>query len=285
MLTPITGRYTLNAPLGAPLLQEIMSKSSEALDGTNVTLDSLIVPLLNSSSIADVKAVIQQLVEMIGADYFAFVSLTQFPISAPTVRAITNYPEEWSEWYQAQNYVAVDPVIRHCQHSMTPIYWDDLGDIDSAAQSMMADAVNHGLASGVTIPVSSTSGVSGWSCFVTRKPNDHPFYERLKRHHAILYLFSVYVQEVATKLWDSTDKPSNVSLTHREKECLLWAAEGKTASEIALILGIQERTAIFHLNNATKKLNATNRQQAVARAIASGIIHANQCQKYHLVNI
>lgn len=62
------------------------------------------------------------------------------------------------------------------------------------------------------------------------------------------------------------------SLTSREKECLQWAAAGKTSWEIARILSVSERTVIFHIGNATKKLGATNRRQAVARAISLRLI-------------
>jgi LuxR family transcriptional activator of bioluminescence operon len=65
---------------------------------------------------------------------------------------------------------------------------------------------------------------------------------------------------------------SQIQLTNREKECLLWAAEGKSSWEIARILNISENTVIFHFKNASKKLNVTNRQQAIARAIAHGLI-------------
>ncbi|MBF0186421.1 MAG: helix-turn-helix transcriptional regulator [Magnetococcales bacterium] len=56
-------------------------------------------------------------------------------------------------------------------------------------------------------------------------------------------------------------------LTVRERECLSWTSEGKTAWEIAQILHLSERTIVFHLSNATKKLNATNKVHAVAKAI------------------
>ncbi|MBF0622131.1 MAG: helix-turn-helix transcriptional regulator [Magnetococcales bacterium] len=64
----------------------------------------------------------------------------------------------------------------------------------------------------------------------------------------------------------------NIKLTPREKECLRWAAEGKSSWEIGMILTISERTAINHLQNAGRKLQATNRVQAVARAVLYKLI-------------
>ena len=60
--------------------------------------------------------------------------------------------------------------------------------------------------------------------------------------------------------------------TIRERECLKWAAEGKTAWETGQILGIAERTAVFHVNNVIQKLGATNKTQAIVRALALNMI-------------
>jgi DNA-binding CsgD family transcriptional regulator len=55
----------------------------------------------------------------------------------------------------------------------------------------------------------------------------------------------------------------------------MWAAVGRTTSEIAEILPISERTVIFHLANARQKLGAANSRQAISKAVSLGIIAAN----------
>ena len=42
--------------------------------------------------------------------------------------------------------------------------------------------------------------------------------------------------------------------------------EGKTAWEVGTILGISERTAVLHLQNAMRKLESVNKHQAVLKA-------------------
>jgi DNA-binding CsgD family transcriptional regulator len=61
-------------------------------------------------------------------------------------------------------------------------------------------------------------------------------------------------------------------ISARERECLKWAAKGKTSWEISQILGVTESTIIYHLRNATRKLNAANRLHAVAKALKASII-------------
>src|SRR3569832_66804 len=61
-------------------------------------------------------------------------------------------------------------------------------------------------------------------------------------------------------------------LTRRERDCLAFVAEGKSDWEISVILGISQATAKFHVDNARRKLGATNRAHAVARFVASGLL-------------
>lgn len=56
------------------------------------------------------------------------------------------------------------------------------------------------------------------------------------------------------------------NLTVRERECLKWAAAGKTNSEIGQILGISENTIRFHFKNTFRRLGVHTRAQAVAVA-------------------
>jgi DNA-binding CsgD family transcriptional regulator len=47
-------------------------------------------------------------------------------------------------------------------------------------------------------------------------------------------------------------------LTPRERQCLHWAAHGKTHFETSLILGISTSVVKNHLDNARIKLGAVN---------------------------
>lgn len=69
----------------------------------------------------------------------------------------------------------------------------------------------------------------------------------------------------------STDK--NIpSLTAREKEILSLAAKGQSNKDIAEVLVLKEVTVKSHLNNIFKKLNVTNRTQAVLLALNTDLI-------------
>jgi transcriptional regulator EpsA len=71
----------------------------------------------------------------------------------------------------------------------------------------------------------------------------------------------------------AADGREAVSLTVREHDVLHWMLEGKTNWEIAQISGRSAHTIKHQVEHILVKLEATNRAQAVAKAIALGLIH------------
>ncbi len=61
-------------------------------------------------------------------------------------------------------------------------------------------------------------------------------------------------------------------LTPREQDCLTWVALGKSAEEIAVILGLSVHTVRFHLRRAMARLETRTQAQAVAVALRAGLI-------------
>ena len=62
-------------------------------------------------------------------------------------------------------------------------------------------------------------------------------------------------------------------LSPRERECLYWASEGKSSSDIAAILGLSGRTVDSYLEKTCAKLGVRTRIEAVATAVRAGILH------------
>ena len=65
---------------------------------------------------------------------------------------------------------------------------------------------------------------------------------------------------------------SVVNPTGRECEVLYWIARGETDKDIAVRFGVKASTIRTHTERARRKLGATTRAQAVARALSLGLI-------------
>lgn len=70
----------------------------------------------------------------------------------------------------------------------------------------------------------------------------------------------------------SDETGPNEPLTPREREVLALLALGRSNRDIALALGIAERTAKFHVNAILDKLDAEGRTEAVVRAARLGLV-------------
>jgi DNA-binding NarL/FixJ family response regulator len=79
---------------------------------------------------------------------------------------------------------------------------------------------------------------------------------------------------ITTKLVAQIYKQKNTQspepLTEREMEILLLTAKGDTNKSIGVRLGISDRTVQGHLAHIFSKLQATNRTEAVMRAVSLG---------------
>jgi DNA-binding NarL/FixJ family response regulator len=62
-----------------------------------------------------------------------------------------------------------------------------------------------------------------------------------------------------------------ITLTPRESSVLQHLARGRSNKQIAAALGVSERTVKFHVSTLFTKLGATNRTEAVTRAIQAGL--------------
>jgi LuxR family quorum-sensing system transcriptional regulator CciR len=61
-------------------------------------------------------------------------------------------------------------------------------------------------------------------------------------------------------------------LTDRQRDCLVWAARGKSDWEISRILGIGQETVIQHLKTARERYGVAKRTQLAVSALFDGTI-------------
>lgn len=66
--------------------------------------------------------------------------------------------------------------------------------------------------------------------------------------------------------------PDDVRLTTRERQVLRLLANGDRNKEIALRLGLRERTIKFHVANVLAKLGAQSRTEALRRALELALV-------------
>jgi DNA-binding CsgD family transcriptional regulator len=186
----------------------------------------------------------------------------------PAPAALDAYPPEWTAHYRQHRYFEIDPVIDHCRYHTTPCLWaaDPSARRVGYLTDFFREAVDYGLRVGIGLPI---HGPRGASAMITVATDDiaqaRPNLGRLGE----LQLLASFLHEAGNRITQSGRRQTaDGHLTERELDCLRWAAEGRTSWDIGQQLGISERTVVFHLQNAARKLGVLGRRQAIAKAMS-----------------
>jgi len=237
------------------------------------TLFSLIDEIQGLSSVEEIHAFCARLCRDSGFDHFLFGARICTSFAQPQSVIVSGYPDAWWEHYKQRGFMPQDPVLAYSIRQNLPRDWHTIAVQYSSepGRLVMDEARDFGLKSGLVCPTHGAGGAFALLTFSASRDYLHldaSVHARLPQ----LHLLASYLHEALLRTVEIREISHPTTLTEREKECLLWGAEGKTAWEIGQILNISERTVIFHLQNACLKLDVSNRQQAIARAISSGII-------------
>ncbi|MBS0447912.1 MAG: autoinducer binding domain-containing protein [Proteobacteria bacterium] len=185
---------------------------------------------------------------------------------------IDNTPQAYIQAFQNRENWRRDPVMQHCKHQSMPIIWSQDTYVREGMGDKWEEQARFGYRHGIALALHLPEGRH----FFFGVDRDQPVpmdAGELTRVVADLQLFAVHAHEAALRLLLPTaSAPGLPALTPRELETLRWTMEGKTAWEVGNVLGITERTAALHVNNATHKLGCVNKHQAVLKALRLGLI-------------
>lgn len=208
----------------------------------------------------------------LGFERVGALAVVEWPGNAPLFMPLNNMPPDYLTLADDDARSARDPVVQHCKHSSVPIIWSQDTYTQCGLGPQWEDQHPFGYGNGIAVGLHMPFGrhfVFG----VNRRDALPDSSEQLTRMVADVQLFAVHAQEAASRLLPPAAGWVDAQpLTPREIECLRWTMEGKTAWEVGSILGITERTAVLHVNNAAHKLQCVSKHQAVIKAMRMGLI-------------
>ncbi len=193
----------------------------------------------------------------------------------PEFVVINNAPTGCEVVLDDVNSMRRDPVMQHCRQHAFPIVWDQSTYTREGAGELWEAQASFGYRTGIAMALHLPEGrhfVLGVECDGPLPSNA----QEVNRLVADLQLFAVHAHDTALRVLrpvrPAAPGAELPALTPRELEALRWTMEGKTAWELGTILGISERTAVLHVNNAMHKLNCNSKHQAVLKALRLGLI-------------
>lgn len=180
------------------------------------------------------------------------------------------YPETWADHYRAQNYINTDPLVQAAATSLLPLDWADHNDSRPLHRRIFQEAQSFGLGNrGLSLSTRGRRGEVGLMS-ITMHESDRAWDAFKASEMGTLQIVAAHMHQAVLRMQGVTIL--DVRLSTRERDCLRWAAEGKSFADIATILGIGERTARTYLDSARQKLGCINITHAVAKAISQNLI-------------
>jgi LuxR family transcriptional activator of conjugal transfer of Ti plasmids len=209
--------------------------------------------------------------ERLGFRWFAYI---KHSAGKPTI--ISSYPRDWTARYVECGYQQLDPIVRRAKRDNAAFAWNSRlpGLIRTAQQRrFFGEAASFGVRGGLTVPI--RAGFGRTAAFTLASDDGAAVGESAGPefintiHTAALY-FHAHVAARQPRVANPGDDAE--LLTARERQCLGWIAQGKTAADIAVLIGTSEATASFHLRNVRIKLGANSIAQCVGEALRRGLL-------------
>lgn len=205
-------------------------------------------------------------------DYSHYI--VRSPTGTKQTHVLSSYPEEWKRQYKVADYLSIDPIVKFAVNKVTPYEWSDALDnssLDSKQMAFYEEAKHAGFSVGASIPLRGHGQCVATFSIVLSERQDL-FSKLWKEHKHTLHMLACYAHEKMVPLAYAESDLRKQQLSPRERECLLWAARGKSAWEIGEILKLSKSTIDEYSANACRKMGVKNRIQAVVLAIMSGQI-------------
>ncbi len=210
--------------------------------------------------------------QQLGFETVSAVTMVDRGLGKSDLVMVDNTPTNYVEPYVDAASGKLDPVLQHCKRQTVPIIWNQNTYVENGVGELWEQQAQFGYRTGSAMALHLPEGKH----FLLGVDRDRPLPtdpQELQRLVADLQLFAVHAQEAAIRLLvPPAQQPERPALTPRQLEALRWTMEGKTAWEVGAVLGISERTAVLHINNAMHKLGCVNKHQAVLKALRLGLI-------------
>jgi len=197
----------------------------------------------------------------LGFQAFAFLAVSAE--SEPIL--ISTYPKEWTDCYIERGYEGRDPVILRAGCVREAFVWDRsvASDFGDDARAFFCEAEKFDIRCGLTIPLPGLRRGFSAMTFVTDQGGES-LATRLHSCGQALLFMAYHFRSHLRRSLEPTFLLEGVEITPRERECLEWAARGKSRRDTAEIMAISRRMVVRDLENVKDKLGVRTIGQAIA---------------------
>lgn len=222
------------------------------------------------SSLSELNNSFRNAVQELGYTLFACLTVTEVSGRFNVHFLYGDGLEPWWRYYLDMGYGNDDPVLGECLKTSDPFYWSELrgrSHIPRKALRIIDDARDHNLSDGFVVPLRRSGGTACAALLAGECGLGHDLYVRAASEFA-----GITYERIGRQFQPDNGAPRSADrvLTPRQRECLIWVRRGKTAMEIATIIGISHHVVNEHISEACRRLGVHKRTEAAITAAAKG---------------
>ncbi|MCB2129640.1 MAG: LuxR family transcriptional regulator [Rhodobacteraceae bacterium] len=231
-------------------------------------LESFIEALQQATTLEALQTVILGLRDYLGTEHLVYHSVN----STGQQYAVLTYQPEWVDRYLEQDYARIDPVVQGCLRRYHPVDWKHLDWGGRATRNFLVEAMDAGVGNqGYSVPIRGPNGQFAMFT-VSDRVSDGKWERFTHERTSDLILLAHFINQKALEIERGSDFLVTKALSPREVDVLTLLALGFNRAQAADSLSISEHTFRTYLESARLKLGAANTTQAVARAVAEGLV-------------
>lgn len=240
----------------------------------------------NESSLAGIWAIAVEHFREFGLFHVSYVFFGGPDGRLEDILMLSTTPQEWVDAYSDNmgqpNSQLYNAFYDHCCNTYDGTktglaYIDEYKHYTNEERNLIKAIAQTGFTAGASFVMrkkSSDSSFGGWNLGGSFSKQE--FDDLLAAEHESLRIVCMYFHE-RLQNFRSEDVAAMRSydrgiLSARQAQCLQLLAEGKRSKQIAHIMGVSLVTVEHHLRLARDKLGALTREQALAKAIALGLV-------------
>jgi LuxR family quorum-sensing system transcriptional regulator CciR len=220
----------------------------------------------------DLRETVAGIATELGFDYFALTHHVDMQVAPPSAIRLHNYPNAWVDYFDGNRLAVSDPVHRASHVTSIGFTWAQLPGMIAMTpgdRAILALARQKGLGEGFTVPANVPGEARGSCSFASAAGRSLP-----RDALPLAQLAGAFAFEGARRMWRARElgpAPHPV-VTDRQRDCLIWAARGKSDWETSRILGLSEQTVGRHIKQARERYGLDKRTSLLIRILFDGTI-------------
>ncbi|WP_392563367.1 LuxR family transcriptional regulator [Orbus wheelerorum] len=204
---------------------------------------------------------------------YAFLFFDRSSFITPVI--FSTYPHDWAVLYQQQKLYHSDPIINLARTTVKPFAWSSIiSYLPSKDQTFFKLSKQYGINDGYILSIHDALGHYAFLNLLCdeQRAIDREFFEyrRAELQMVLVDLYDLYLQQ--HKHMEYYRNRAYLMISDKEKQVLKLGCDGLKYKDIALKLGISERTVKFHISKIVEKLGVETAKQAFLRCKELNVI-------------